>query len=134
MTSTLKELTTTEMAQIIYTSWLELEKVTDPVTPWQPFDSLNNELKALEVAQVERIIKNIRLRPHELHQYFKVTGQKLIADGALDENIIARLNIYMIPFGGLGIVQKTRFRLQVQLTRILMRHNRNVTREEKRPG
>jgi hypothetical protein len=130
--STLKELTTGEMVRIIYTTWRELYLVADPVTPWEPFNELDPALYALETAQVEALIANVRTRPNELHQIFKVTGQKMISDLVVNENIIARLKPYMIPFERLPAIDKTKFRLQVQLTRTLMRHNRNVKRYQKR--
>jgi hypothetical protein len=131
---TLKELTTAEIARIIYNSWLVFHKTVDAVTPWEPYDSLPEPLKALEVAQVEAIINKMRLRPHELHENLVVTVQNIVAEGQLDEKISFRLAPYMIPFSGLGIELKTRFRLQVQLARILLRHNRNVKRQAKRQG
>jgi hypothetical protein len=132
MTSTLKELTTAEITQIIYTAWRELALVTDEVTAWEPFDSLDNTLKALEMAQIEAIIDNPALRPFQLHEQFKVTGQEMIKAVAQNENIIARLNAYMIPFRALSLAMKTKFRLQVQLGRVLSRHNKNVKRNQKR--
>lgn len=129
---TLKELTPEEIARIVYNSWLELVMAHGSVAPWQPFDSLPEPLKALEMIQIEHIIGNIQARPHELHAFYRVTGQKMIRDTAPGENIIANLEPYMIPFTGLDIIRQTRFRLQVQLTRTLLRHNRNVKRAQKR--
>lgn len=132
MSSTLKELTTAEITQIIYTAWRELALVTDEVTPWEPFDTLDNTLKALEMAQTQAIIDNPALRPFQLHEQFKVTAQQMIKAVAPNENIIARLNAYMIPFRALSLAAKTKFRLQAQLGRVLMRHNKNVERSKKR--
>lgn len=129
---TLKELTTADMAKIIYNSGREIDLVTQKVTTWPPFDSLEMELVPLFVSQVEAIINNIRLRPHELHQHFKVTAQQMIANLAPAQNILDKLEPYMIPFQALSEIEKTKFRLQVQLARVLMRHNRNVKRAEKR--
>jgi hypothetical protein len=130
---TLKELTTAQMAKICYGAWWDLDFINDMVAAWEPFDNLPEPLKTLEVGQVEAIIENIRIRPHELHEKFKVTVQNMVAEGQLEENIIARLKPYMIPFVGLSVINQTKFRLQVQLTRILMRHNKNVERSKKRP-
>lgn len=125
---TLKELTTAEMAKIIYNSMREMDLVTQEVTTWPPFDSLEMELIPLFVGQTEAIINNIRIRPHELHQHFKVTAQQMIANTNPAQNILDKLAPYMIPFQALSEIEKTKFRLQVQLARILMRHNRNVKR------
>jgi hypothetical protein len=129
--STLKELTPIEMAAIIHASISELATIADTVTAWAPFDSLPKYVKELHVLQVTAIIDNQRVRPNELHQIFKVTGQKWIAAGTVEDNNIARLKTYMIPFNELPLIVKTNYRLQVQLTRTLIRHNRNVKRSEK---
>lgn len=129
---TLKELTPEDMARIAYTAWQDLAQVTGEVADWPAYDSLPEQLKGLETLQIDHITANIKLRPHQLHEYYKVTGQKMIRDLNLDDNIIAKLDAYMIPFSLLSVINQTRFRLQVQLARTLLRHNRNVKRAQKR--
>jgi hypothetical protein len=126
------ELDARKITVIIYGAIRELRKVTYPDTPFPAFDKLEPaDREALE-DQTLAIIDNPRVKPAELHDNWHVTTQKMIADDALDQNSIARLNPYMIPFRELATGKKTEIRLHLQLARTLIRHNRNVERHQKR--
>ena len=108
------------------------QAAVDPVTPITPFESLEPELKALFELQMGLIVKNIKLKPKELHDNWKVTAQQMIAQGIIRQELVAKLNPYMVPFVNLPVWRQTTYRLQLQLARTLLRHNRNVERAHKR--
>jgi hypothetical protein len=126
------ELDARKMTVIIYGAIKEFKRVTLPDTLQVPFDMLEDDEKAILEDQTCRIIDNPRIKPAELHDIWYVTTQKVIAEDGLDQNSIARLNPYMIPFRELATGKKTEIRLHLQLARTLIRHNRNVERHQKR--
>jgi len=102
------------------------------VTPETAIDDLNKVDQASFEDLTLVIIEDPSLKPRELHDKWVVTTKKMIEDGALDDKNIARLEPYMIPFSELPLNIQTIYRLQVQLTRTLLRHNRNGERNTKR--
>jgi hypothetical protein len=120
------------MTVIIYGAIRELHRVTFPDILQVSFNKLEPIERRSFEDQTLAIIDDPRIKPAGLHDKWYVTTQKLIADGALNQKFIARLNPYMIPFRELAIEKKTEIRLHLQMARTLIRHNRNVERDQKR--
>jgi hypothetical protein len=125
-TGTLKELTERQIAEIAYEASAQLQRVADPAISQVAFSMLDPADLKIFMAQISAIIKNPRIKPMQLHQHFMVAAQQLIARGEIEKNKTAILDAYMIPFNELDEITRTKYRLQVQLVRIMVRHNRNV--------
>ena len=121
-----------EITEIIYYSAMHLGRLLAPDTELVTFDKLSGPERAIIDSQVAKMIENVRLDPHELHDNWKVTTQSLIAKGIVEDKLIAKLEPYMIPFRELPVWKKTEYRLHLQLVRTLLRHNKNVERAQKR--
>jgi len=125
-------LTTEKLNAIIYAAIRDLNELTNPVTPIEAFDDLPEALQTIFNSQMAIIIDDIKTRPKELHDKWKVTAQELIDSDTISQDLVANLETYMLPFRKLPVWKQTEYRLQLQLARTLLRHNRNVERYEKR--
>ena len=129
-----KVLTAEEMNVIIYAAIQCYTAGLDPVTPLTPFDKVEPEFRAIFEMQMAQIYEKSGLKPRELQAFSGVTVQDMIAQGIIKEELVAKLNPYMLPFNKLPVSKQTEYRLQLQLARTLLRHNRNVERAKKRQG
>jgi hypothetical protein len=129
-----KVLTAEEMNVIIYAAIQCYTAGLDPVTPLTPFDKVEPEFRAIFEMQMAKIYEKSGLKPRELQAFSGATVQDMIAQGIIKEELVAKLNPYMLPFNKLPVSKQTEYRLQLQLARTLLRHNRNVERAKKRQG
>ena len=125
-------LTTDKIGALIHAAIRSFNELANPVTPIEAFGDLSDGEKALFNSQMAQMVENIKLDPHELHDKWKVTAQEMIDAGTISQDLVANLETYMLPFRELPVWKKTEYRLQLQLARTLLRHNRNVERAEKR--
>ena len=129
---TFLELSADHMAAFVYAQVSFFVGCTTGVTVNPDIDTANPVDRASFDDLMLIIIEDPGVKPKELHDKWAVTTQKMVDDGALDENNLARLKPYMVPFSELPIIYQTKYRLQVQLTRTLIRYNRNGQRAQKR--
>lgn len=127
-----KLLKAAELAAIIYNAVRDFILLQPAVTDGQAFDALPEGQRALFESQIIKIATNIRVKPKELHDNWKVTAQRMSAQGELDQDFIVISEPYMIPFDELPIWMKSQYRLQLQMVRTLLRHNKNAERAQKR--
>lgn len=126
------ELSADQIGRIVHGMIALFAGVVSGVTHEPDIDKTNPVDKASFEDKTLIIIEDPSTKPRELHDKWTVTTTKMIEDGALDENNIARLRPYMVSFNKLPLEMQTMYRLQVQLTRTLIRYNRNGERTQKR--
>jgi len=126
------ELSANQMAAIVYGMTSLFAGCVKGVTHEPDIAKIDPvDRESFEAATLE-IIEDRGIKPRELHANWVVTTQKMIEDNALEQISIAKLKPYMVSFNELPLHVRTMYRLQVQITRNLIRYNRNGKRENER--